>query len=82
MRKRVNGRMLDRFCDKCGRWCGRSNRARWWTKLTGGRLGNLKDTPVYCTWCLPPHAAAALEIRLAQVVENSAVERPTPPKKK
>lgn len=70
MRKRVNGRMMNRFCDKCERWCGRSQRSHLWTKLTGKRLGNEKDEPIYCTTCLSPKDAEAIAFRLAQVVSE------------
>lgn len=70
MRKRVNGRLLNRFCDKCGAWCGRSNRPRMWTKLTGTRLGNEKDETMYCTRCLTPEDASRLVVRLASFVDG------------
>lgn len=75
MRKRTaSGRLIDRFCNKCGRWCTRTQRSRLWTHLSQTRAENVKEDPVYCTVCFPPRAAAMLIVRqatiLAQVVEG------------
>lgn len=69
MRKRTaSGRIIDRFCDHCGRWCGMSQRSRMWTRLGKKREDRSKDEPMYCTVCLPPDEAQKIVVRLATVI--------------